>query len=66
MQGGAGACVIYIRITCVTLGKNYPVNGIPSNYFEIAVEVSYSLSFCKAQPRYASLGYPFRNTAAHT
>ena len=21
---------------------------------------------CKAQPRRASLGYPFRNTAAHT
>ena len=21
---------------------------------------------CKAQPRHASLGYPFRNTAAHT
>ena len=21
---------------------------------------------CKVQPRYASLGYPFHNTAAHT
>ena len=23
-------------------------------------------SYCKAQPRRASLGYPFHNTAAHT
>ena len=29
-------------------------------------EVLNNQSCCKAQPRRASLGYPFRNTAVHT
>ena len=33
---------------------------------ETSLGTCVSLWNCKAQPHYASLGYPFHNTAAHT
>ena len=34
-------------------------------YYSVKNCISSSQRQCKVQPRYASLGYPFRNMAAH-